>query len=88
MKRAEAEDVADFRIQAPDGSSGECGDDMIERALPPERPRGDLARERTIALVLQRGARAREGRRQVGFAIVHGAQDVVRGDPGWRDHQG
>ena len=66
LKDRAAEDVEDLGIQPRHGAPAELGDDVVERALPPERAGDDLARERAIAFVRQPRTGAGERVGQVG----------------------
>ena len=86
LEDADAEDGEHFGIEPGGRPSGERLDDVIEGSLPAQRPRGNLTRERAIALVLQFGARASEGRGEVGASGRDREDRFVRGDSRRGDH--
>jgi hypothetical protein len=66
LVQAEAQDDRDLAIQAIDGPRGRVGEQVVEQALPAERPRDDLGGQRAIARVGQPRADPGERGGQVG----------------------
>jgi hypothetical protein len=86
LKRGETKDVEDFAIELVDRTLGELRDDRVEGTLPPQRTRRDFSGESAIAFVVEPGANASQGCREVGPATVDGAQHFVCREPRARNH--
>src|SRR5258705_10973943 len=76
--QAETEDVDDFRIELADAALREVLDEMVEAALPPQRPGDDLGSQRPITFVLQMLAAGVECSRQIGPASCDCSNRVIR----------
>jgi hypothetical protein len=65
---AEPKDVDHLGVQFLEGASSEVDDQVIECGAPALDAGADVGGERTIAIVLQRAARMRDGRREISAA--------------------
>ena len=86
LKQRQAEDVDHFGIERRERPTGVGRDEDVERALPAQRSRGDLAGKCAVAFVVKMRSGADEGRRQVGAAGADRPQHVVRCEAGRRNH--
>ena len=84
--QAEPQDGCDFRVEAIDSAGSDRFDQVIERAAPPFDAGGDLGREGFVAVVVEPGAGAGDGRRQVGASGGHGSENIERRDARGSDH--
>src|SRR5262245_2498303 len=87
LEKAEPNDEEHVVVERPERTFGETGDDVIERALPPQRSGDDLQRQRAVADVVKVFAAPGQGRRQIRPAGVNGAQRVESCRARWGDHR-
>src|SRR5438477_6852075 len=83
---AEAEDRNDFRVDAPEITSGKCGDQVIQCRSVPEDAGRNFSDERSVAVVLERFARDGERRWQVSASGRQRLKHVECGDARRSDH--
>ena len=87
LVRAQPEDFHDLRVETAERPTGECFDDSVQCRSPALDARRNFCGKRTIPIVVEGGARTRDGGRQVASAGRDGKENVVGGDSRRRNHR-